>query len=139
MNMHAPQSYEAATELEEIAAIPHNIVSPRHAKPLIGVFQDSVVGSYRLTRSSVELTRREFMNLMMRNKRFEGIMPRPKMDGRWSGKQVLSQLLPPINLEMGNKAYDKDKKADDPDNFVKIKQGEIDQGLIDSSIYMASG
>ncbi len=139
MNMHAPQSYEAATELEEIAAIPHNIVSPRHAKPLIGVFQDSVVGSYRLTRNSVELTRREFMNLMMRNKRFEGIMPRPKADGRWSGKQVLSQLLPPINLEMGNKAYDKDKKADDPDNFVKIKQGEIDQGLVDSSIYMASG
>ena len=139
MNMHAPQSYEAATELEEIAAIPHNIVSPRHAKPLIGVFQDSVVGSYRLTRNSVELTRREFMNLMMRNKRFEGIMPPPKADGRWSGKQVLSELLPPINLEMGNKAYDKDKKADDPDNFVKIKQGQIDQGLIDSSIYMASG
>ena len=138
--MHAPQSYEAATELEEIAAIPHNIVTPRHAKPLIGVFQDSVVGSYRLTRSSVELTRREFMNLMMRNKRFEGEMPLPKAGAnRWSGKQVLSQLLPPINLEMGNKAYDKDKKADDPDNFVKIKQGEIEQGLVDSSVYMASG
>jgi len=141
MNMHAPQSYEAATELEEIAAIPHNIVSPRHAKPLIGVFQDSVVGSYRLTRSSVELTRREFMNLMMRNKRFEGILPRPKAaEGtRWSGRQVLSQLLPPINLEMGNKAYDKDKKADDPENFVKIKQGEIEQGMVDSSVYMSSG
>jgi DNA-directed RNA polymerase II subunit RPB1 len=139
MNMHCPQSYEAATELEEIAAIPHNIVSPRHAKPLIGVFQDSVVGSYRLTRSSVELTRREFMNLMMRNKRFEGIMPPPNGINRYTGKQVLSQLLPPMNLEMGNKAYDKDKKADDPDNFVKIKQGEITQGLIDSSVYMSSG
>jgi len=139
MNMHCPQSYEAATELEEIAAIPHNIVSPRHAKPLIGVFQDSVVGSYRLTRSSVELTRREFMNLMMRNKRFEGIMPPPNAINRYTGKQVLSQLLPPMNLEMGNKAYDKDKKADDPDNFVKIKQGEITQGLIDSSVYMSSG
>ena len=142
MNMHAPQSYEAATELEEIAAIPHNIVTPRHAKPLIGVYQDSVVGSYRLTRASNQFTRREFMNLMMRNKRFEGILPLPNIaenGGRYSGHQILSQLLPPINLEMGNKAYDKDKKADDPDNFVKIKQGEIEQGLVDSSVYMAQG
>jgi DNA-directed RNA polymerase II subunit RPB1 len=141
MNMHCPQSYEAATELEEIAAIPHNIVTPRHAKPLIGVFQDSVVGSYRLTRIGNEFTRREFMNLMMRNKRFEGVLPMPKAANgtRYTGKQVLSQLLPPINLEGGNKAYDADKDTQASDNFVRIRQGEIDQGLIDSSIYMAPG
>ena len=141
MNMHAPQSYEAATELEEIAAIPHNIVTPRHAKPLIGVFQDSVVGSYRLTRIGNEFTRREFMNLMMRNKRFEGVLPRPKAANgtRWTGKQVLSQLLPPINLEGGNKAYDADKQNPTSDNFVKIRQGEIEQGMIDSNIYMSPG
>ena len=56
--MHAPQSYEASTELEEIAAIPHNIVTPRHGRPLIGVFQDSVVGTYRLTRPGVQFSRR---------------------------------------------------------------------------------
>jgi DNA-directed RNA polymerase II subunit RPB1 len=140
MNMHAPQSYEAATELEEIAAIPHNIVSPRHAKPLIGVFQDSVVGSYRLTRASTEFTRREFMNLMMRNKRFEGTLPLPSAENRWSGKQVLSQLLPPLNIEVGNKAFDSEKDTrDNNENFVKIKQGEIKQGQIDSSVYMSSG
>jgi DNA-directed RNA polymerase beta' subunit/intein/homing endonuclease len=142
MNMHAPQSYEAATELEEIAAIPYNIVSPRHAKPLIGVFQDSVVGSYRLTRASVEFTRREFMNLMMRNKRFEGVMPPPKAANgtRWSGKQALSQLFPPINIQVGNKTFDKD--TDSPDNnesFIKIKQGELIQGQIDGPTWMSSG
>jgi DNA-directed RNA polymerase II subunit RPB1 len=140
MNMHAPQSYEAATELEEIAAIPHNIVSPRHAKPLIGVFQDSVVGSYRLTRASTEFTRREFMNLMMRNKRFEGTLPLPNAENRWSGKQVLSQLLPPLNIEVGNKAFNSEKDTrDNNENFVKIKQGNITQGQIDSSVYMSSG
>jgi DNA-directed RNA polymerase beta' subunit len=76
MNMHVPQSYEAAVELEEIAAIPHNVVSPRHAKPLIGTFQDSVVGSYRITRPTSRFNRREFMNLMMRNKRFDGLLPK---------------------------------------------------------------
>ena len=139
MNMHVPQSYEAATELEEIAAIPHNVVTPRHARPLIGVFQDSVVGSYRLTRPGNEFTRREFMNLMMKNKRYEGLLPVPRAEGRFTGQQVLSQLLPPLNIAMGNKGYDKDKKADDPDNFVKIVQGDIKQGTVDGTVYMTPG
>ena len=139
MNMHVPQSYEAATELEEIAAIPHNVVTPRHARPLIGVFQDSVVGSYRLTRPGNEFTRREFMNLMMKNKRYEGLLPTPRAGDRFTGQQVLSQLLPPLNLAMGNKGYDKDKKADDPDNFVKIVQGDIKQGTVDGTVYMTPG
>ena len=140
MNMHAPQSYEAATELEEIAAIPHNIVTPRHARPLIGVFQDSVVGTYRLTRPGVQFSRREFMNLMMRNKRFDGTIPAPALpNGKYSGQQVLSQLLPPLNIEMGNAGYDKDKDSKDSHRYVKIVQGQIQQGQIDSDIYMKPG
>ena len=75
MNAHLPQSYEAMVELEEIAAVPHHIITPRHAKPMIGVYQDTLVGSYRLTQPGVQFTRREFMNLMMWNKRFDGKMP----------------------------------------------------------------
>ena len=138
--MHAPQSYEAATELEEIAAIPHNIVTPRHARPLIGVFQDSVVGTYRLTRPGVQFSRREFMNLMMRNKRFSGTIPAPALpNGKYSGQQVLSQLLPPLNIEMGNAGYDKESDSKDSHKYVKIVQGQIQQGQIDSDIYMKPG
>lgn len=140
MNMHAPQSYEAATELEEIAAIPHNIVTPRHARPLIGVFQDSVVGTYRLTRPGVQFSRREFMNLMMRNKRFDGTLPAPALpNGKYTGQQVLSQLLPPLNMEMGNAGYDKEKDSKDSHKYIKIVQGQIQQGQVDSDIYMKPG
>ena len=138
MNMHVPQSYEAAMELEEIAAIPHNIITPRHAKPLIGVFQDSLVGSFRLTRPGVRFTRREFMNLMMRNKRFDGILPPPDKDGMYTGQQVLSKLLPPLNITMGNKSYDS-KEGETSPNFVKIVQGNITQGSIDGDVYMKPG
>jgi len=138
--MHAPQSYEAATELEEIAAIPHNIVTPRHARPLIGVFQDSVVGTYRLTRPGVQFSRREFMNLMMRNKRFDGTLPAPALpNGKYTGQQVLSQLLPPLNMEMGNAGYDKEKDSKDSHKYIKIVQGQIQQGQVDSDIYMKPG
>jgi DNA-directed RNA polymerase II subunit RPB1 len=140
MNAHIPQSYEAQVELEEIAAIPHHIITPRHAKPMIGVYQDTLVGSYRLTQPGIEFTRREFMNLMMWNKRFDGNMPAPRAkDGnkeRWTGQQVLSALLAHINIEMGNKSFDSDKDGKDSVNYVKIVQGDIEQGVIDGDIYM---
>jgi DNA-directed RNA polymerase II subunit RPB1 len=141
MNLHCPQSLEAQVELEDIAAIPHHIITPRHAEPLIGVFQDTLVGSYRLTRPGVDFTKREFMNLMMWNKRFDGEMPGARgADGtRYTGQQVLSTMLPALNIEMPNKSYDGDKESKESINYVKIQQGDIKQGIIDSDVYMKAG
>ena len=140
MNAHLPQSYEAAVELEEIAAVPHHIITPRHAKPMIGTYQDTVVGSYRLTQPGIEFTKREFMNLMMWNKLYDGDLPTPRVmtdsKQRWTGQQVLGALLPPINIEMGNKSYDGDKDTPESDNYVKIVQGDIKQGIVDADVYM---
>ena len=137
MNAHIPQSLEASTELAEIAAVPHQIVTPRHAKPVIGVVQDSLVGSWRMTRPKVNFTRREFMNMMMWNKRFEGIVPvGDGPSGRFTGQQILSQLLPPINLEMGNGFMKDAKTADEKrDNYIVIKEGIIQQGIMDKDIF----
>lgn len=132
MNAHIPQSYEASTELEEIAAVPHQIITPRDGKPVIGVVQDTLVGSYRITRPEVKLNRREYMNLMMWNKRFgapdyEGgsVLPKPKEGNSYSGHQVLSALMPPINLEMKNKQ----------EKLVSIREGIIREGQFDKDIY----
>jgi DNA-directed RNA polymerase II subunit RPB1 len=125
MNMHCPQSYEAATELEEIAAVPHQILRPRDGIPVIGVVQDTLVGSYRLTRDHVKFNRREFMNLMMWNKRFDGEVPSPAKENSWSGHQVLSQLMPPINMEMMNSSKKK----------VVITEGEVKEGQFDKSVF----
>ena len=125
MNMHCPQSYEAATELEEIAAVPHQILRPRDGIPVIGVVQDTLVGSYRLTRDHVKFNRREFMNLMMWNKRFDGEVPEGAKQGSWSGHQVLSQLMPPINMEMTNSSKKK----------VVITEGEVKEGQFDKSVF----
>lgn len=125
MNMHCPQSYEAATELEEIAAVPHQILRPRDGLPVIGVVQDTLVGSYRLTRQHVKFNRREFMNLMMWNRRFDGTVPEAKGDGRWTGHQVLSQLMPAINMDMMNSSKKK----------VVIRDGEVLEGQFDKSTF----
>ena len=135
MNAHIPQSYEASIELGEIAAVPKQIITPRHAKPVIGIVQDSCIGSYRLTQPNVRLTRREFMNMMMWNKHFTGKLPDSYKHGqveRYSGQQVISQILPPINMEMGNSRYNDEKI---PDNLVKIKEGIISQGVFDKDVF----
>jgi DNA-directed RNA polymerase beta' subunit len=126
MNAHAPQSIEAATELEEIAAVPHQILRPRDGLPVIGIVQDTLVGSYRLTRDSVQFNNREFMNMMMWNKRFSGILPPPKKGPlHWSGQQIISQLLPPINLDMMNSGKKK----------VVIREGDVLEGQFDKGIF----
>jgi DNA-directed RNA polymerase II subunit RPB1 len=136
MNAHIPQSYEASTELMEIAAVPHQIISPRNGKPVIGIVQDTLVGSYRITRPNVDFNRREFMNLMMWNRRFEGRVPEAlkKQEGvnRWTGQQVLSQMMPPINLKMKNDSYADNQR---PENEVEIIRGNIIKGIFDKSIF----
>jgi DNA-directed RNA polymerase beta' subunit len=70
MNAHIPQSYEATAELAEIAAVPMQIIRPRDSMPVIGVVQDALAGAYLATLPGNKFTRREFMNMMMKNKRF---------------------------------------------------------------------
>ena len=125
MNAHAPQSIEAATELEEIAAVPHQILRPRDGLPVIGIVQDTLVGSYRLTRDTVSFNRREFMNMMMWNKRFDGRIPQPKAGSRYTGQQIISQLLPPINMDMMNGG----KKR------VVIREGDVLEGQFDKAVF----
>ena len=140
MNAHIPQSSEAIQELQDIAAVPYQMISPRHQKPVIKVVQDALLGSYRITKQGEKFTRREYMNLMMWNKRFDGKLPEPEiLNGapRWSGQQVLSSLFPPMNTDLKNKYYD-----DDPndDNMVKIRDGRIQaSGIVDDDVLNKTG
>jgi DNA-directed RNA polymerase subunit A" len=137
MNLHAPQSVEAATELREIAAVPKQLISPRLSKPLISIVQDTLVGVNRLTRPTEFFNLRDFMNLLVHSKRWDGKIPPPaKVDPvpLWSGQQVVSALLPAVHLAMGNKVWDEAKGKDDP-NYVIIKNGIITQGVLDGDIF----
>ena len=137
MNLHVPQSVEAATELREIAAVPKQLISPRLSKPLVSIVQDTLVGVNRLTRPTEFFTLREYMNLLVHSKRWDGQIPPPaKTDPvpLWSGQQVVSALLPAVHIAMGNKVWDEAKGKDDP-NYVIIKNGTIKQGILDGDIF----
>ena len=140
MNAHIPQSSEAIQELQDIAAVPYQMISPRHQKPVIKVVQDALLGSYRITKQGDTFTRKEMMNLMMWNKRFDGKLPEPEIVNgapRWSGQQVLGSLLPAINSDLKNKFYDDDSN---PNNMVKIRDGMIQgSGIVDDDVLNKTG
>jgi len=139
MNAHIPQSIESAIELREIAAVPLQIVGPRESKPIVSVVQDTLVGVNRFTRDNVLFNRREAMNLLVWASRWDGVLPEPVMKDpipMWSGKQLLSTLLPPVNLEMRNISFDESKgDTTDSPNFVKIHNGIIKQGILDKDVF----
>jgi DNA-directed RNA polymerase beta' subunit len=143
MNAHIPQSYEATAELAEIAAVPMQIIRPRDSTPVISVTQDALAGSYLATLRGNEFTRREFMNMMMKNKRFREV-PEPREGGRYTGQQIIGTLLAPINLTMPNKMYKKageDGAAppNNEDNLIEIREGDFMKGVLDKGIFNTAG
>ena len=63
--MHVPQNIGGEIELRDLAAIPWQIISPASNAPIIGIYQDSMLGSYRFTRPGITFNSRDAMNLLM--------------------------------------------------------------------------
>ena len=137
MNMHVPQSIQTSVELLKLARVPSQIISPRMNSPVISPVQDTLLGIYRITNDGVYFNEQQMMEMMITIDCFDGNLPPPEIDEgpykRWSGRQLLSLILPPLNLNMANSSFD-DNIPDDKLNFVKIKDGNIEQGRFDKKI-----
>jgi DNA-directed RNA polymerase II subunit RPB1 len=132
MNLHMPQNVQAEEELQHLAAVPHQLVSPANNQPIVGIFQDSLLGSYRFTRAGISFSPREAMNLLMNYK----AVNMEVLAGleRISSFEILSQILPPITMQMKNKLYnpEKDDKAT-TNHILAIKNGQIERGYLDKA------
>ncbi len=138
--MHVPQSVVSMIEISELAGVPTQIISPRECSPILSIEQDVALGVYRMTKKHVELSEKQFFNMLCNNTIFTGQIPRPifekGMVRKWSGRQLLSTIIPKnVNVEMPNSSYDKDEIDVNDDNYVRIKNGEILGGTIDKTIY----
>ena len=73
------------------------------------------------------------------NPKFVGKVPEPlhNKDGvkRWSGRQLMSTIIPPnVNYKGANKSFD-ETKDNDKENYVIIDNGELKQGRLDTGVY----
>lgn len=116
MNMHVPQNIESRLELEYLCRVPLQIISPQNNSPVMGINQDALVGAYLMTDDSVRLNRLQFMQLMLTNSNFDGVLPEPtREDGLYTGKEALSMILPDFSADYGS---------------VQIRDGVITKGRL---------
>jgi len=132
--MHMPQSAIAETELRHLAAIPYQLISPAGNSPIIGIYQDSLLGSYRFTRSDIKFTPRDAMNLLMM---FNNVDTKKLRDigNKITNFDVLSQILPPITMVYKTKLFEDDPV---PNNVLEIRNGKYVRGQIEKSVLGSS-
>jgi DNA-directed RNA polymerase beta' subunit len=127
MNTHAPQSIQTMSELMDFASVPYHILTPKDAKPIIEVIQDTMVGSYRLTKAHTRLHEKTFANLQMVNSYFSGILEATEgTHHTFTGRQAFSAILPPLlHINTTNKAKEK----------VIITNSKLLDGFIDKNVF----
>ncbi len=133
MNLHMPQHVESDSELMNLAAVMHQIISPGTNSPIIGIYQDSMLGSYRFTRPDITFSMKDAMNLLMMFDRvdLEKLVGDVKDNGRISNFQILSQILPPMSLKISNKQLSDSEDKLTSNNIVEIRNGDYLRGQLD--------
>ena len=133
MNLHLPQDDESEIELAMLACIPNQIISPANNKSIIGIFQDSLLGSYIFTDKKQSFDTRYAMNLLMGINKFD-INKLPKNMKEITNFDILSQILPPITMEYKTKRYTDTDSYNTSNNVLDIKNGKYIRGHIEKGV-----
>ncbi|EPR80047.1 DNA-directed RNA polymerase II largest subunit [Spraguea lophii 42_110] len=139
MNLHMPQTYNTKAELQELTYLPTQIVSPQSNKPVMGLVQDSLLGISKLSSKDTFLKRKEVMQILFssdfdQEKVFKTLQ-RPaisKPKKLWTGKQLISVLLPKISYKGLNNLYNEYEILSDGSVF--IENGILIHGSFDKKI-----
>ena len=129
MNMHMPQDVESAAELKNLAAVPWQIISPANNKSIVGIFQDSLLGSYRFTREDIHFSPREAMNLLMAFDKVD-ISKLPN-NRKITSFDILSQILPPLSLKYKTKRFTDKDDYKTSNAVLEIENGNYIRGQLD--------
>eukprot|EP00816_Leptocylindrus_hargravesii_P004270 CAMPEP_0196809198 /NCGR_PEP_ID=MMETSP1362-20130617/9154_1 /TAXON_ID=163516 /ORGANISM="Leptocylindrus danicus, Strain CCMP1856" /LENGTH=1770 /DNA_ID=CAMNT_0042183805 /DNA_START=2209 /DNA_END=7521 /DNA_ORIENTATION=+ len=138
MNLHVPQSLPARAEAELMMLSARVVVSGQSNKPVMGIIQDSLLAVQKMTKRDIFMERDLVMNIFMWIDNWDGRVPPPcifKPKELWSGKQVLSMILPQINLQgKANNGGPGPNTFNAYDNLVTIQEGELLEGTIDKKL-----
>jgi DNA-directed RNA polymerase beta' subunit len=140
MNLHMPQDDESEIELRHLAAVPYQLISPANNNSIIGVFQDSLIGSYLFTRENIKFTPREAMNLLAAYPRVNETLFKSGEDV--TNFDVISQILPPLTLKYKKRQFGEKNPNEDyatSNNVVEIRNGRMMRGQIDKSVLGGGG
>ncbi|KAJ3073317.1 DNA-directed RNA polymerase II subunit rpb1 [Podochytrium sp. JEL0797] len=136
MNLHVPQTHETRAEVQELCMVPRQIISPQKNAPCMGIVQDALCGVRKFTKRDNFMQRDLVMNILMWVPDWDGVIPTPailKPVPMWTGKQMMSLIIPKINIEGFHSQHPDDEKNADfsvGDTKVIIQDGEHIAGIL---------
>ncbi len=118
MNVFLPQSIQTKIELEEIADVKKQIITPSKSVTIYGIVQDGLLGAYNLTNEKTRINWRDAMNIMSYTT-FDDFK-KLKKNTEYKGTELFSMIIPPkITMTKGD---------------VEIKNGELIKGRVGNAV-----
>lgn len=114
MNTFLPQSLQTQIELEEIACVERQIITPTASKTIVGIVQDGLLGAYNMSSPTIRIDWKSAMNMMSYTSLED--FSKIKKNKDYTGPELYSLIMPPnINVD----------KSD-----LKIKNGQLVEGRL---------
>ena len=129
-----PQSMSAETELMYLPAVTYQIISPSKNAPIIGIFQDSLLGCFQFTRDNVNMDALQAMKLLMMFPDVDVSKLNPTNKKTFSSFDILSQIMPPLSYRNKSNLYSAPEDDNTTNHIVEIKNGKYIRGQIEKSI-----
>ncbi len=136
MQLHVPQDYGTAIEVQTLMGVNKLIVSSQANRPIMGVIQDCLLGSYLLTYPHVEVPRHQFMDCVFSAgepyvKKMASLYNRAQAHypGNFFNGRVLFSILLPANFQ-----YHKRNSVCKEEPEVIIENGILIAGIINKEI-----
>jgi DNA-directed RNA polymerase beta' subunit len=128
MNLFFPRSVQTRNEIATLANVGMNFMSSKNGEPNIGCFQDTLASVVEMTKNDIVVSKEHAMELFKS-------YPLPFTKPTYTGRELISMLLPPINFKTTglfyNKAYAPYLKYKQDEVQVIIERGILKQGILD--------
>jgi DNA-directed RNA polymerase II subunit RPB1 len=136
MNGLVSQNIQARNELTKLSSVGNWMISYKHSAPMIGAYQDSLIGMAEFTRSDVYLDKYHAMKMVSQldpsGKSFDF---NKKI---YQSREIIGMFLPKINYpkrraKIYRPQYAPFIKYDPMDIEVQVDRGQLVQGVLDKA------
>jgi len=136
MNSIVAQNIMARNECMSVSKVSRWLISPQKHAPLVGAFQDGLIGIFELTKSGIKFNKWHAMQMFgdIHTKGLNYDFPENIYDNR----NLVSRLLPEINISNKTPSFYKSQYASfikyNPEDInVVIEQGKLLKGVLDKA------
>lgn len=132
MNIYVGSSLSSRIEIERLSGVQNWFIKHAFSSPMIGQADDSIIGTFLLTRHSVKFTKPWAMLIFSSSKKLPDFT-----SNEYSGRDLMSMCLEdtPINFQRAPTYYKKELAGlidyDSKDTHVVIERGKHVRGVLD--------